>query len=45
MKKFPKYESFFSMKKRENSFLEKKIDLQLRLNIKQSHDFEKKSSL
>ena len=30
------------MKKRENSFLGKKIDLQLRLNIDKSHHFEKK---
>jgi hypothetical protein len=33
------------MKKEKNSFLGKKIDLQLRLNIKKSTDFEKKSSL
>ncbi len=32
-------------KRRENRFLGKKIDLQLRLNIKKSPDFEKKSSL
>jgi hypothetical protein len=32
-------------KKEKNSFLGKKIDLQLRLNIKKPSDFEEKSSL
>jgi hypothetical protein len=33
------------MKKEKKSFLGKKNDLQLRLNIEKSPDFEKKSSL
>jgi hypothetical protein len=36
---------FFSMKKRKKQLFGKKIDLQLRLNIKKLPDFGKKSSL
>ena len=35
----------FFMEKREKQLFRKKIDLQLRLNIDKSPDFEKKSSL
>jgi hypothetical protein len=38
MKNFPKYDSFYSIKKEKNSFLGERIDLHLRLNIKKPPD-------